>query len=85
MTLDDIDEVTALRNYRRRAIHLRGLAQSSPIECSFAAGDAKIDPFSVISSMPVREAIMSACTAEIAEYDKRLGELGVEIPQESQP
>ena len=81
MTLDDVDEVVALRNHRRRFIELREAMEANPL-CDLHVhrdGGGIINVWSVISAMPVRQAIVDECDREIERNSRRLEELGVEI------
>ena len=77
MTLDDIDEVVALRNHRRKALELLRAARSGTLDFKIHYIGEPIDPFSVIYAQPVRDALVATCREFIAEKERRLAELGV--------
>lgn len=84
MKLENLDDVTAFRNHRKRAADLREAARTGPITCTLHYFRAA-DPFSVISAEPVRQAIIEACTDFIAEIDGKLRALGVSTAHEPPP
>jgi len=80
--LNDLDGVIALRNHRAKALALRSAAACRPITCVVGYSGDKLDPFSVISADPVRDAIVEACNEFIAETEGKLAALGVVVPAE---
>lgn len=78
MKLDDLEEVTTLRNHRRNAIRLRDASEGHPFECKLGWSPDAIDVASHISLMPIREAIKREAETCIAEYEAKMRTLGVE-------
>jgi len=88
MKLDNLEEVTTLKNDREKAIGLRTAARCGRVG-DFYIWDqgAKFNVWSVISEEPVRSAIIVACEEFIIATDKRLRQLGVVVsdPIEESP
>jgi hypothetical protein len=85
MKLCDVDEITALRNYREKAIELRKAAASGPINCELWFEGQPLNPFAHISAEYVRQAIIDAATDAIIAYEKNIAEHGVYIPNPEPP
>lgn len=79
MMIDSLERATALRNYRDKAKALRHAAASSPVDFAIWHEGEKLDPFSVISAEPVRQAVIDACTDYIVEIETELRSLGVSV------
>lgn len=79
MNLDQIEEVTRLKNHRQKAIDLRKIVSKAVIGCAIEGQDV----FSVISAEYVRAAIDCACTDSIIATEKKLSGLrvGVKNPE----
>jgi hypothetical protein len=78
MKLEDLEEVTKLRNHRRNAIRLRDASESHPLVCTLGWSPDPMDVARHISVMPIRETIKREAETFIAETDAKLRSLGVE-------
>ena len=83
MNIEQLEEVTALRNYREQARKLYALALDELI--ALRCGNDPMDAFSVISAEPIRAAVRDACIAYCIELETKLKSLGVRIPDPTSP
>lgn len=80
MYIEDLEEVSVLRNHRLRAIELRDAAKEGSMGDLIIWHEGnKRDTWTVISAEPVRAAIMAECEKMIAEKDHALAQLGVNV------
>lgn len=79
MNINHLEHVTALRNHREKALELRTAAASGTVDFTLFFEGQKLDPFSVISAEPVRQAIIESCTDYIVDLEKELKDLGVTV------
>lgn len=78
MNLDDVEEVVTLRNHRQKALGLRDAARRGSMgDLSVWLEGERFDAWSIISTEPVRSAIIVACEEFVIATDKKLAALGV--------
>lgn len=77
MKLYDIDQAVMLRNHRKKALDLMHMATSGLISCEIVFNGGHMDPFSVISAIPVRDAIKTACFEFLEKNSAELVAIGV--------
>lgn len=80
MYLEDLDDVIVWRNHRQKYIDLRKGAESGSMgDLTIFHEGNKLNVWSIISADAVRVAIAKECDRLIAEKDKELGALGVNV------
>jgi hypothetical protein len=80
--LEDLSEITELRNQREQAMVLRNAARDGNIgDLYFYQNGVRSDAFKTVSNEPVRSAVIIACEEAVTSIDKRLAQLGVRVPR----
>lgn len=79
MRLEDLDDVVALRNYRKKLLALRPVAESGFFHVQIGLDPMIRDLSSHMSLESVREFVVGRIDSKIREYEMELARLGVEV------
>lgn len=83
MDISKLDEVTALRNHREKALQLHHMAFGQLID--LRVGNDPVDAFSIISAEPIRSAVRDACIVYLLDLEAQLKKLGVRVDKPTAP